>query len=210
VLFGTVAGFLCAVGTALIVALRRSGDPKIPGRSYGQVIALSLLIGANFILFEHYVVLALFKKLYVFQDALALGAVSFLVLSGLGSILVTQRTRAFFQALSAALLVPLVFWPASLSPAIVLALVAPVAFTIGSFFPALFELAIQNPLAVFAMDAVGAALGSAVSFFIPIAFGFSAFFPIAGAVFLLTALLTGWFCRAPASRGSPGTHPGTP
>lgn len=194
-LFGIVGAFLVVAGLVLFVLLRRSGDPGIPGRTYVQVSAISLLIGANFILFEHYVILRLFKKLYVFQDALLLGAISFLVLTGLGSFLITPRLRGAAALLALAALVPLGLWPESFSPETVLALTAPVALVTGSFFPAVFELAIRNPLAVFAMDAVGAALGSALGFFIPIAFGFSVFFPVAALGFVVTCGLTWWFCR---------------
>jgi hypothetical protein len=45
------------------------------------------------------------------------------------------------------------------------------------------------------MDAVGAALGSAFSFFLPIAFGFSVFFPVAAVVFVITSVWTLRFCR---------------
>ncbi len=214
-LFGVVGGVLLALGGGIFLLLRRSGDPGIPCRSYGSVAVLSLLIGANFILFEHFVVLALFKKLYVFQDALALGAVSFLVVSGLGSVVITPRNRLAFQLLAVLCLVPVLCLEKLLPAWGLLLLVLPVAFATGSFFPAVFELAVRNPLAVFAMDAVGAAIGSAVAFFIPIAFGFSVqvhipfsiahffnipaefslFFPIAALAFVVTASLTWRFCR---------------
>jgi len=194
-LFLVVSGVLVALGLALLALLRRDGDPRIPGRSYWQVAGVALLIGGNFVLFEHYVVLALFKKLYLFHDALTLGAIGFLVTSGLGSILVTPRTRGIFQILAALLLVPLVLFQGRLPVEATVALLAPVAFVTGSFFPALFELAWRNPLCVFAMDAVGAAAGSALAFFIPIAFGFSWFFPVGCIVFASTAFFTWRFCR---------------
>ena len=66
-------------------------------------------------------------------------------------------------------------------------LLVPVALVTGSFFPELFEIAAHKPLAVFASDSVGAALGSLVSFFVPIVFGFQAFFALGAVVFWLTA-----------------------
>lgn len=194
-LFAVVAGFLGIVGLALLALLRKGGDPKIPNRSFWSVAGLSLAIGANFILLEHFVVLILFKKLYVFQDALLLGSIGFLVITGLGSMLIGARLRGFAQVTAVVALVPLLLWSEQLSVAVVLALMAPVAFATGSFFPALFEQAAKNPLTVFAMDAVGAAIGSAISFFVPIAFGFSHFFPLAAAAFVLTAVMTWRFCR---------------
>jgi spermidine synthase len=194
-LFAIVGSILGVAGVSILLVLRKSGDPRIPGRSYWQVAALSALIGANFILFEHYVILALFQKVYMFQDALLLGAISFLVISGLGSVLIGPRARVWLQAAAILLTLPLVFFERDLSAGMIVALVAPVAFVTGSFFPALFDLAARNPLAVFAMDAVGAALGSMASFFIPIAFGFSVFFPVAAAVFFVTCLATWRFTR---------------
>jgi len=197
VLFANVVSLLTAACILILILLRKTGDPRIPGRPYWQVAGLALLIGANFILVEHYVVLLLFKKLYVFQDALTIGAISFLVLTGLGSILIGRRTRGFFQALAMLLVLPIVFFQETLSPPVAVALLAPLAFATGSFFPGLFEMAFRNPLSVFAMDAIGAAVGSCVSFFIPIAFGFSAFFVVGVLVFLLTSFFTWRFCRTP-------------
>jgi hypothetical protein len=196
-LFGIVGTLLSLLAAAAFLALRRRGDPGIPGRSYAQVAALSLLIGANFILFEHFAVLALFRKLYIFQDALYLGAIGFLILTGLGSAILGPRARPWAQGAALLLLVPLLVFQDTLPVPALLALMAPVAFATGSFFPALFDLAARNPLAVFAMDAFGAALGSLLAFFVPIAFGFSAYFPIAGAVFAATCLAA-WRFLAPA------------
>ena len=82
-----------------------------------------------------------------------------------------------------------------LSPWANLLLLAPVAFVTGSFFPALFEAAAENPLGVFAADSIGAAIGSMASFFIPIVFGFNWFFVFATAMFWVTALVTFIFFR---------------
>ena len=179
----------------LALTLRKRGDPKIEGRSYTQVIAISFLIGANFLILEHYLILALFKKLYVFHDALVLGAISFLVLSGLGSIFISVRRLPLFQLIGSIFCILLLFLQPTLSPTATILLLAPVAFVTGSFFPALFEQASHNPLAVFAMDAVGAGLGSMTAFFLPIAFGFDTFFPVAAGVFVLTSICTYLFFR---------------
>ena len=63
---------------------------------------------------------------------------------------------------------------------------------------ALFEAAAENPLGVFAADSIGAALGSMISFFIPIVLGFHWFFAIATLVFWITAVsVFGFFRRGP-------------
>ena len=202
ILFGLSAGLLAVIAIVMILYLRRRGDPKIAGRSYWQIVGLSVLIGANFLIFEHYLILALFKKVYVFHDALVLGAIAFLILSGLGSIVITRRLLTWFQLLGAVFCVALIFLEPHLPAVAVVALVAPIAFVTGSFFPALFELASHNPLAVFAMDAVGAALGSMVAFFLPIAFGFDVFFPVGAAVFIVTCIASFFFFREPRPMSS--------
>jgi len=48
---------------------------------------------------------------------------------------------------------------------------------------------------VFAADAIGAAIGLLISFFVPIVFGFSWFFVAATTVFLITLIATYRFFR---------------
>ena len=75
----------------------------------------------------------------------------------------------------------------------VVALIAPVALVTGSFFPALFDLAHRNPLAVFAFDAIGAGFGALAASLLPITFGLGAFLYLAAAVFLITAAANSLF-----------------
>lgn len=193
-LFGVVAGLLTTAGGALIWALRRMGDPQIPGRSFWQLAALGLLIGANFLAIEHYAILLLFHRLYLFHDALVLGAIGFLIITSLGSALITPRLRPWCTLFSAVCVVGLLAQP-ELPPMYALALLAPAALVTGSFFPALFDVAARNPVGVFAADAIGAAAGSITAFFLPIVFGFSTFYLIAGVLFLITGLATHGFLR---------------
>ena len=198
-IFGIAAGAILVIAIFLIIRLRKIGDPKIPGRSIWHVIGMSFLIGANFLVFEHYLILALFKKVYIFHDALVLGAIAFLILSGLGSIFITRKTLPIYTGVAAAAGLCLIFVQPYLPAWAVVALIAPIAFVTGSLFPALFELSAHNPLAVFAMDAVGSALGSLIAFFLPIAFGFDAFFPVGAGVFILTCVMSYLFFREPKS-----------
>jgi hypothetical protein len=71
----------------------------------------------------------------------------------------------------------------------------PVALATGTFFPALFDRAAANPLAVFALDAIGAGLGAVLATFVPILWGFGAIFVLAVAVFGLTAAADALFHR---------------
>jgi len=196
-LFALVGGLLVVFAGFLYLLLKKRGDPKIPGKTFPQVILISLFVGANFLVIEHYLILALFKKLYIYRDALVLGAISFLIISGLGSTFITPRLRPLLQFVGGLFILVLLFTHASLSPWANLALLAPVAFVTGSFFPALFEAAADNPLGVFAADSIGAAIGSLASFFIPIVFGFSWFFAFATVIFWATAIATYLFFRNP-------------
>ena len=143
---------------------------------------------------EHYLVLLLFRRLYVYGDALMLGAVGFLLLSGLGSFLATWRFRPALTGAATAAMVVLLAVPEKMLPAAgVLLLIVPVALATGSFFPALFEAAARNPLAVFALDGIGAGLGALLSTFLPILFGFKPFFVSAGILFLVTGAASSLF-----------------
>ena len=204
-LFALVCGLVIVLGGLLLWLLRKRGNPQIPGRSFPQVVLISLFIGANFLVIEHYLILALFKKLYVYHDALVLGAISFLIITGLGSTLITPRSRPLLQFLGGLFILLLLIFHDSLPPWANLALLAPVAFVTGSFFPAVFEAASENPLAVFAADSIGAAIGSLASFFIPIVFGFNWFFMFAMVLFWATAMVAFLFFRnlSPADQPSP-------
>ena len=195
ILFALVLGLLLVFGGFLHLLLRNRGNPGIPGRSFPQLLFVSLFVGANFLIIEHYLILTLFRKLYVYHDALVLGAISFLLVTGLGSSLIKPAMRPLFQFGGGVFIVLLLLLQDGLSPLANLALIAPVAFVTGSFFPALFETAAENPLGVFAADAIGAAMGSMASFFIPIVFGFDRFFVFATIIFWATALVTFLFFR---------------
>ncbi len=198
-----VAAVLGAFALVLFLLLRRTGDPQIPGTSYLRVVLVSLLVGANFLVVEHYVILGLFRKQYIYHQALVLGAIVFMVFSGLGSILITQRWRPVCQLAAGVLSLLLLFTFSGSSPWVNLMLLLPVAFVTGSFFPALFEAAARNPLGVFAADAIGAAIGSLLAFFVPIVFGFDLFFWFATALFWLTALFTWLFFRSLPAADTP-------
>ena len=194
-LFLLVLGLLLGFAALLFLSLRNSGDPAIPGRSFPQLVVISLFVGANFLVIEHYLILALFQKLYVYRDALVLGAISFLLITGLGSTFIKPSMRPLFQLTGMLFILILLLLQDSLSPLANLVLLAPVAFVTGSFFPALFEAAAENPLGVFAADSIGAAMGSMASFFIPIVFGFDWFFVFASTIFCATTLVTFLFFR---------------
>ena len=164
-------------------------------RSYWAVVGVTFLIGANFLVMEHYLVLALFKKTFIYYDSLMMGAISFLILSGLGSTLATPKLRGIFAITACVSTVILMVASDLLPPYAVILLVAPIALSTGTFFPVIFDLAATNPLAVFALDAIGAGFGTLIATFVPIAFGFPVFFAIAGPLFLVTVLANWRFHR---------------
>jgi len=84
----------------------------------------------------------------------------------------------------------------------ILVCAAPVALATGTYFPALFELAARNPLTVFALDAIGAGVGTLLATFIPIVWGFQAYFLVAGVLFFLTAIASHRFFRGIATAES--------
>ena len=201
-LIGVAAVVLAAAGLATWLGLRRSGDPQIPGRSFASVAGLSLLVGANFLVVEHLLVLGLFRRMFVYEDALGLGAVAFLTLSGLGSLISGGRARTPFCLLAAGALLPLLMSPGGLSTMGLIAAIAPAAVATGMFFPMLFDRAAANPIGVFAFDAIGAGIGAVAATFVPILWGFDAFFWLAAAMFLVTASANALFYAPPrAERG---------
>jgi hypothetical protein len=198
-LFSLASGCLAFCGAAVWLGLRRRGDPMIPGRPFSAVAGLAMLIGANFLMIEHALVLALFRRIYVFDDALTVGAIGFLTLSGLGSLLAGPRLRRLLVLAAAVSALVFLGTAERLSIIGVLAVIAPIALATGMFFPALFERAAANPLAVFAFDAVGAGLGAVAATFIPIAWGIDTFFLVSGIVFLVTVIADTIFHSIPAT-----------
>jgi hypothetical protein len=194
-LFGLAGSVMAAVGAGVWLTLRHRGDPRIPGRPYAAVAALAILIGANFLLVEHALVLGLFRRLFVYEDALALAVVSFLCLTGLGSLGGSRVPRRWLILLAAAGFGVLMAGSHRLPLAGVLVAAAPVALATGTFFPALFDRAAANPLAVFALDAIGAGLGAVLATFVPILWSFGAIFAVAGALFVITAAADALFHR---------------
>lgn len=181
----------------------RGRESPIARRSMRTTALLAFLIGANFLMIEHALVLDLFRRHYVFDDSLAWGAVVFLLFSGIGSLIESKfALRAITIAALIATLITLAM-PDRLSTVAVVLLYAPAAAATGSFFPALFDRASKNPLSVFAFDAVGAAAGAMISSYIPIVFGFRAAGTISAAVFAITIVANRRFHRGLDAEAEP-------
>jgi hypothetical protein len=196
-LFALAVGLMAVAGGGVWLTLRRRGDPQIARRPFATVGILAILIGANFLLVEHSMVLALFRRLYVYDDALALAVVSFLCFSGLGSLGASLVPKHWLLPIAAAGFGVLLLGGHRVPLAGVLLAAAPVALATGTFFPALFDRAAANPVAVFALDAIGAGLGAVLATFVPILWGFGALYVVAVALFGLTAAADALFHRGP-------------
>jgi spermidine synthase len=194
-IFGLLALAIGSLGLVAAILLRRRGDPQVPGISYTQIVLISVLVGANFLIMEHALVIALFRVTFVFADALTLGAVAFLILTGLGSILLGGHRHWMGLIVCAASSFALLVGSYWLPPMGSVGLIVPAAFALGSFFPFLFEASKHNPLVVFAMDAFGSALGALSAFFIPIVFGLSRVLTVAAGVAVCTSLAMAVFLR---------------
>lgn len=192
-LYGFGGLVLLGLGLIIYLILSKKGNPQIPGRSFNSMALLAFFLGANFLLVEHHLVFVLFKINYVYHDALMMGAVIFLILSGIGSMMANLKLRriTIMVALGCYFILTLTnFW---LPSWMMLLLMIPSAIATGTFFPILFEKAANNPLGVFAMDAIGAGLGSLLAAAIPILFGFQTYSIIALTMFVGTVMIDNWF-----------------
>ncbi len=190
-LFAIGAAVLGFAGMAVWWGVRSSGEEQIEGRSSLAVAILASLIGANFLMVEHSLILVLFRRLYVYDDALGMGAIGFLTFSGVGSLLAGRRARPVFLVAGAAAMI--IFLASGTRPPLLgVALAIPIALAAGMLFPARFELASRNPVAVFALDAIGAAWGALLSTFIPIIWGIDTFIYVSGTLFLVTLAVDAW------------------
>ena len=192
-LYGFAAVVILTLGLLLYISLRKKGNPGITNRSYFSVALLSFLLGANFLLVEHHLVFVLFSINYVFHDALMMGAVIFLILSGIGSTISDSKTRNILLSVAIPCYIVLVLAGSLLPDFIRLALIVPGAAAAGTFFPLLFDKAAKNPLAIFALDAVGAAVGSMLAAAIPILFGFQVYGYLVLTILCITIIMDKWF-----------------
>jgi hypothetical protein len=195
-LYGFGGMVLLLLGIIIYFSLRKIGNPNIHGRSFNSVAVLALLLGTNFLLVEHHLVFVLFKIVYVFHDALMLGAVVFLILSGIGSIITNVKIRSVIIKLALGCYITTMLTHTLLPDWILLCLMLPVVIASGTFFPLLFEKAAKNPLGVFALDAIGAGLGSLLAAAIPILMGFQVYSYIALIIFSGTILMDYWFHKS--------------
>lgn len=184
ILFGLVA----LAGLLLAVLLGRRVQIQEKGGGTWLLLVMAALIGINFMLIEELCVIRLFRHMYCYYDSLMAGVVVFLALSGLGSLFLPKRNLRTLLAVAVVMAVLSCWAQPGWGSAAALAALAPLVLVTGSLFPALFDQVPAARLAMFAMDAVGAAIGGLLSFFVPILFGFQVFEGLALFLFALTGV----------------------
>lgn len=81
-----------------------------------------------------------------------------------------------------------------------LVLLVPLVIASGRFFPTVFEMEPETQVYVFGMDALGAAAGALLAFFVPILPGIASFQRLATTAFLVTSVAL-VFLQARRQRG---------
>jgi spermidine synthase len=218
-LFLALGLLLLVLGVVMVWYMLSHFRQRTGGRLSIALMTVSFLVGSNFILLEHQLVLAIFRVHFVYYDSLLLGVVVFLLLTGLGSLVIGARQQIAWLLVGIGCAVCLWWLVAAPLPAgsatgpdantsnatagssvvttnvahwaftgLPLLLFLPVILVSGRFFPTVFEADPQAQLYVFGMDALGAAAGALLSFFVPILMGMSMFQHLATVVFLITSV----------------------
>lgn len=185
-LFYLISVTLAAIVGAIWYLLSNTDDTHRKPPAGIQLLAV--LLGMNFILLEHLVVLEVFRSTYTYSDALILGVVLFLTCTGLGSLLV--RDSWLKPLIFASWIGPLAWLaiPGAGGTWVALAALLIATAVTGNLFPLLFERSAHHRLYIFALDAIGAAIGAMMSFFIPILFGLTVLRQVAIVVYLITCI----------------------
>ena len=180
-LSGAILGYLWRL-------YRTSGDPgPVP---FPVLVVLGILIGVNFLLVEQFLVYKLYRVLDRPMDAMFVGTVGFLLLTGAGGIALTTHARRFgiLLALSLGLAGILALrWVVPETPLGIL-VALPVFVLTGSLFPSLFRGSQSVLLVVFVADALGAAVAGVFAFVWPIFYGFQSYDRMSLMFFALTAV----------------------
>jgi hypothetical protein len=145
----------------------------------------------NFLLLEQFFIYKFFRILDRPMDAMFLGTVGFMLVTGASGIALTAGHRRLTALLLLALATGAVLAarvvPAETVPGVAAAL--PLAIVTGALFPTLFRGSEGALLVVFAADALGTLVGGVVAFLWPIAWGFQSYDRVTLIAFAATALL---------------------
>ena len=181
----TAIGLLLVVGVIYYLVLSQQDETR--QRNY-PVQLMAFLLGANFLMLEHICVLEIFRQRYIYYDALMIGVVLYLTLTGVGSLMVSNRWTRLLIVLSWVGPVLWLAWMNVTGTGVIFTALLLATLVTGCMFPMLFEANPRDRLHIFALDAIGAAAGAMVAFFVPILFGMTAFRVIALAAYLVTTV----------------------
>ena len=181
----TAVGLLLVVGTIYYLILSQQGSA---GHRNYSVQLMAFLLGANFLMLEHICVLEIFRQRYIYYDALMIGVVLYLTLTGIGSLMVSSRWTRLLIMLSWVGPILWLVWMNLTGTGVIFTALLLATLVTGCMFPMLFEANPRDRLHIFALDAIGAAAGAMVAFFVPILFGMTAFRIFALAAYLVTTL----------------------
>ncbi|MCA9106294.1 MAG: hypothetical protein KDA83_12755 [Planctomycetales bacterium] len=205
-LFYLIAVTLGVIVAAIWFLLAKTDDAhQKPGVST-QILAV--LLGMNFILLEHLVVLEVFRTSYTYSDALILGVVLFLTFTGLGSLLIREAWLKKLVYLSWIGPIAWLLFPAAGGTWVALGALLVATMVTGNLFPILFERNAKHRLYIFALDAIGAAIGAMIAFFLPILYGLTVLRQAAIAIYLVTCVAMLFFVLIkPAPQEEPSEEP---
>jgi hypothetical protein len=188
ILVGATVAILGIVAQLRRMYLARSESGPIP---FWPLLGLAILVGLNFLLLEQFFIYKFFRILDRPMDAMFLGTVGFMLVTGAAGAALTANRRRLSAALLIALATTAVLAtravPAETVAGVVTAL--PLAIVTGTLFPTLFRGGEGALLVVFAADALGTLLGGIIAFLWPIAWGFQSYDRVTLLAFALTAVL---------------------
>jgi hypothetical protein len=188
ILVGAAAAIAGIVALLRRMYLGRLEPGPVP---FWPLLGLGILVGLNFLLLEQFFIYKFFRILDRPMDAMFLGTVGFMLVTGASGIALTAGHRRLTALLLLALATGAVLAarvvPAETVPGVAAAL--PLAIVTGALFPTLFRGSEGALLVVFAADALGTLVGGVVAFLWPIAWGFQSYDRVTLIAFALTALL---------------------
>jgi len=188
-LFKGLFSITAIIGACLIIFLKNFWNKKFPSqkKAFWRVGFVAVMVGANFIVMENFLIYKLNRYLSVPLDAMYAGIIVFVIFAGIGAYLIKDRYRhaVFYLCLLIALCLCL-FQKMFSIPVVLMLMVLPFIFT-GSFFPAIFRGGDSKKLLIFVLDGLGAFIGAVIAFSLPLLVGFRMFYMAALVLFIVTA-----------------------
>lgn len=187
-MFKVLAVLIVVAGLVLGILVSNPQQKISRGVSSTSLMCMGVLIGVNFMLMEHLCVLQMFRHLYVYYDSMIVSIIGFLMLTGLGSLLLAKRWIPHVVVVTLVIFAIWMWAAGEWGLAETMLLLVPGVLVTGAFFPIIFEEIPEGRLQLFGMDAVGSAIGAILAFFIPMLYGFKIFSLMAVGMFVVTSL----------------------